>query len=77
MTLNDSQGWTFNGAPYFGNGSLANETQIRSVLADLRYIGISTDIVSGGDANPDQGSIAARNLPLVSTTAGFFMPSTA
>ncbi len=70
MTLNDSQGWTFNGAPYYSNGSAATEAQIRSVLGELRYIGISTDIVSGGDftqldnvkATPEPGLLAALGI---------------
>lgn len=70
MSLNDTQGWTFNGSPYFGNGSAATEMQIRSVLADLRYIGVSTDIVNGGDftqldnvkATPEPGLLAALGI---------------
>lgn len=49
--LDSTAGWYINSSPYYNGGSavLATDAQIQAVLADLRHVGISTDIVGGGD----------------------------
>jgi len=51
FTLDDSTNWYFNSSDYHNgaNAVFANNAQIQGVLDDLRYVGISTDIGSGGD----------------------------
>lgn len=49
--LNSTGGWYFNSSPYYQGGAavLATDSQILSVLGDLQHVGVSSDIVSGGD----------------------------
>lgn len=72
FTLNASEGWYFNSSQYYNgaNAALATDAEIQGVLNDLRYVGISTDIASGGDltytdnvqAVPEPGTLAALAL---------------
>lgn len=51
-SLSSQGGWYLNSSPY-SNGAaatLATDAEIQAVLADLRYIGVSTDVVDGADA---------------------------
>lgn len=49
--LDSTGGWYYNSSPYYngGNAVLATDAQILAVLNDLRHIGVSSDIASGGD----------------------------
>lgn len=51
-SLRGDGGWYINSSPYFNgsNAVVATDAQVQAVLADLRYIGISTDIADGSDA---------------------------
>ncbi len=51
FTLDSSSSFYFNSSTYNNGGSavLATDSQIQSVLSDLQYIGVSTDITNGGD----------------------------
>jgi len=66
--LDSTSGFYFNSSQYYQGGSAvaATDAEIQAVLADLRYIGVSTDIAGGGDttyldnvqAVPEPGTIA-------------------
>jgi hypothetical protein len=70
--LNDSELWYFNSSQYYdGSGAtVASNAQIQAVLSDLQYVGVSTDITSGGDttrldnvtAVPEPASMIALGL---------------
>ncbi len=52
FALNSGSGeWYFNSSQYYNGGSAvaATDADFQAVLADLRHIGVSSDIVGGGD----------------------------
>lgn len=75
IRLNNSLDWYYNSSEYYNGGSavLASNAQIQSVLNDLQYIGISTDIAGGADnthldnvmAVPEPGTMLALSLGAV------------
>ena len=52
FNLDSTSGWYFNSSEYYQGTSavVASNAQIQSVLSDLRFIGVSTDINSGSDS---------------------------
>ncbi|HMS55742.1 MAG TPA: PEP-CTERM sorting domain-containing protein [Fimbriimonadaceae bacterium] len=75
FALDASEPWYFNSSEYHngGNAVVASNSQILSVLNDLQYVGISTDIADGGDltytdnvqAVPEPATLAALALGAV------------
>lgn len=76
FSLDSSSGWYFNSSEYYQGTSavVASNAQIQSVLSDLRFIGVSTDINSGNDSTitdnvmltPAVGSLTFSPSPVYS-----------
>lgn len=51
IRLDSTSGFFYNSSQYYNGASAvtATDSQIQAVLNDLRYIGVTTDITSGGD----------------------------
>ena len=71
FTLSASEGWYFNSSEYYnGTGAvLATDAQISGVLADLKHIGVSTDITSGGDTTRLDNVVSVEAVPEPATLA--------
>lgn len=71
--LDNSAGWYFNSSQYYQGGSavLATNAEIQSVLNDLQFIGVSTDISGGGDTTrTDNVNLNPVPEPATMTLAG-------
>jgi hypothetical protein len=71
FTLNASEGWYFNSSQYYdGAGAvLATNAQISGVLANLKHVGVSTDITSGGDTTRLDNVVSVEAVPEPATLA--------
>lgn len=71
--LDNSTGWYFNSSQYYQGtaAAFATNSEIQSVLNDLQFIGISTDITGGGDqTQTDNVNLNPVPEPATMTLAG-------
>lgn len=74
LRMDTSETWYFNSSPYYnGAGAVvANASQIQSILNDLRHVGITTDIASGGDTTwTDNVRAVPEPATMTALAAGF------
>lgn len=71
FTLSASEGWYFNSSEYYNGVSavLASDAQISGVLANLKYVGVSTDIVGGDDNTRLDNVVSVEAVPEPATLA--------
>lgn len=71
FNLDDSETWYFNSSEYYQGASavVATNANILSVLNDLQYIGISTDITGGADSTITD-NVFLRPVPEPATLSG-------
>lgn len=70
LTLDSTGGWSFNSSNYYGSAAAASDAQILGILSDLRHIGVTTDLTTGGDYTeldnvrivPEPGTAAVLGL---------------